>query len=135
MFSPNGRWLAYVSNESGRDEVYVRPYPDRGTRIPISTNGGIEPVWSRDGRELYYRDEQQMMVVSIDDGAMLVPETPRVLFTVSREFVWAGYGNPNYDVSPEGRFLMVRTETGDTTSQRLRVVLNFFEELKAKVGN
>ena len=135
MFSPDGRWLAYVSNESGQDEVYVRPYPGPGSRVLISTEGGLAPVWSRDGLELYYRHEEQMMVVSIEEGAGFAPGTPRVLFTAPYPFGAVYRGNPSYDVSPDGRFLMIRSDAEDTMSPRLHVVLNFFEELKAKVGN
>ena len=135
MFSPDGRWLAYVSNESGQDEVYARPYPGPGSRVLISTDGGVEPVWSRDGRELYYRQDEQMMVVSIEQGAALAPGAPRVLFTAPYTFGVLYRGNPSYDVSPDGRFLMIRSEADDTMSPRLHVVLNWFEELKAKVGN
>ncbi len=135
MFSPDGSWLAYVSNESGQDEVYARPYPGPGSRVLISTDGGVEPVWSRDGRELYYRQDEQMMVVSIEEGAALAPGTPRVLFTAPYTFGVLYRGNPSYDVSPDGRFLMIRSEADDTMSPRLHVVLNWFEELKAKVGN
>ncbi len=133
MFSPDGRWLAYVSDESGQDQVYARPYPGAGATIPISRDGGIEPVWSRDGRALYYRNEDRMMVVSV--GADETFGTPRVLFRQSYAISPIGRGNPNYDVAADGRFLMVRDRPGEGGVSPLYVVLNFFEELKAKVGN
>ena len=66
MFSPDGRFLAYVSDESGRDEVYVAPFPGPGEKYPISTGGGRAPVWSRDGRELFYRNGREIMAVAIE---------------------------------------------------------------------
>ena len=75
------------------------------------------------------------MVVSIEEGAGFAPGTPRVLFTAPYPFGAVYRGNPSYDVSPDGRFLMIRSDADDTMSPRLHVVLNFFEELKAKVGN
>ena len=63
--SPDGRWLAYVSDVSGRNEIYVRPYPTPGGQFPISTDGGSEPIWSRDGRELFYRNGNKMMAVAV----------------------------------------------------------------------
>ncbi len=69
MFSPNGRFLAYVSDESGRTEIYVQRYPEGGGKVPISTGGGQEPMWSRDGRELFYRSGDRMMAVPMStDG-------------------------------------------------------------------
>ena len=65
-FSPNGRWLAYVSDESGRGEIYVRAFPGPGTRVQLSTDGGDEPVWAKSGQELFYRSESGMMAVTVD---------------------------------------------------------------------
>ena len=131
MFSPDGRWLAYVSEESGRSEVYVRPYPGPGARISISSEGGIEPVWSRDGRALYYRRGERMMVVPIEAAGTF--GSSRVLFQRGYAFSPIGRGNPNYDVAADGRFLMV-SRAADEGVVPIHVVLNFFEELKVKVG-
>jgi eukaryotic-like serine/threonine-protein kinase len=65
QFSPDGRWLAYISDETGRYETYVQPYPVTGGKWPISTDGGTEPVWNRNGRELFYRSGNKMMAVDI----------------------------------------------------------------------
>ena len=78
--SHDARWLAYVSNESGRREVYVRPFPDGEGRWPVSTEGGDEPVWSPAGGELFYRSGNRMMSVSVADGSDLDPGAPEVLF-------------------------------------------------------
>ena len=126
-FSPNGRWVAYTSLESGRAEVYVRPFRRPGGTIPISTDGGALPVWSADGRELFYRNGNTMMVVTVDTGASFTAGTPEVLFD-------GAYDNTDnrYDVSADGRFLMVRPDP-DATADRLQVVLNWGEELQRRV--
>ena len=111
--SPDGRWLAYNSNESGQDEVYVRPFPDVDTvRWPVSTSGGTEPRWSPDGGELFYLDEgaATMMVSRIDATETFSAATPEALFDVS------GYVMPSgphrYDIAPDGRFLMIKEDGG-----------------------
>jgi len=134
MLSRRGRWLAYVSDETGRDEVYVLSYPETGAKQQISRDGGREPVWSRDGRELFYRNEDKMMVVDVETGPVFRAGTARALFE-GRYRVAAGGLNQNYDVAPDGqRFVMVRA-AGESGPPQIRLVLNFFEELKAKVGN
>jgi len=137
-FSPDGRWLAYVSNESGRFEIYVQPYPGPGGKSQISTEGGTEPVWNRNGRELFYRNGDKMMAVDIATHASLVAGKPRMLFEgpyLPRTNLPALATMPNYDVSPDGqRFLMVKpSESAETAPTQINVVLNWFEELKQKV--
>jgi Tol biopolymer transport system component len=108
MLSPTGRWLAYVSDERGRDEVYVLSYPEPEAKQQISRDGGREPVWSRDGRELFYRNGDKMMVVDVETGPVFRAGTPRLLFE-GRYRVSSGGLNQDYDVSPNGqRFVMVR---------------------------
>ena len=83
MFSPDGRWLAwlaYVSDESGREEVYVQPFPGPGGKWQISTEGGSEPVWARNGRELFYRNGQKMIAVEITARPTFAAARPRLLF-------------------------------------------------------
>ena len=105
-FSPNGQWLAYCSNESGRNEVYVRPYPTMGDPILISTEGGCEPAWSHDGGEIFYRLGQQMMAVKVPvTRTRVVPARPVRLF--SGEYATA-INSRGYDVAKDGRFLMRR---------------------------
>ena len=127
-FSPDGKWLAYVSNESGRDEVYVQPYPGPGGRWLISSEGGSEPVWSADGRELFYRHEEQMIAVTVEIEPLFRAGAPQVLF----EGQYVGDPGPNsrnYDISPDGRFLMMKAEALSQQGQ-INVILNWFEELK-----
>jgi len=128
-FSRDGRWLAYTSNESARDEIYVRPFPGPGQKWQISTGGGSEPVWARDGRELFYRSGDQMMAVAVSTTPTFLSQKPRVLFE-------GEYARPDpltsYDVAPDGHFVMVRGETQSALSP-LHVVLNWFEELKRRV--
>jgi serine/threonine-protein kinase len=126
-FSPNGKWLAYQSDASGRAEIYVQPFPGPGTRHLVSTNGGKEPVWSRDGRELFYRQNTAVMAVSVEGGDFRAG-APKLLFDGPYQADTTGHAS--YDVSPDGqKFLMIRNEEGGLTE--LRVVLNFAEELKA----
>ena len=134
--APNGRWLAYESDASGRSEIYVRPFPnvDDG-RWQISTRGGRLPLWSPDGRELFYlAPDRRLMAVPVEIDESFTPGTPEVLFEKKVSVVAAG--RP-YDVSPDGRrFLLIqRPEMGDGTSEvvSLRIVLNWFEELKERV--
>ena len=137
-FSPDGRWLAYVSNESGRYEVYAQPYPGPGGKWQISTEGGTEPVWNRNGRELFYRNGDKMMAVDISTQPSFAAGKPRMLFEgpyLPRTNFSTLATMPNYDVSPDGqRFLMVKgSEQEAAAPTQINVVLNWFEELKQKV--
>src|SRR5262249_1002306 len=108
-FSPDGQWLAYVSDESGSTEVYVRRFRGAGEKLQISTDGGTEPMWAHSGRELFYRTGDKMMAVSVESGPPLRRGKPRLLFDGPYE---ASPGeNANYDVAPgDQRFLMVERE-------------------------
>ena len=132
-FSPDGRWLAYVSDESGRFEIYVQPYPGPGGKWQISTEGGTEPVWNPNGRELFYRTGPKMMAVDIAAQPNFGAGKPRMLFEGEQYMPPMGpypYPFPNYDVSPDGqRFLMITKES----KPQLNVVLNWFEDLKRRV--
>jgi len=131
--SPDGRWVAYDSDESGQFEVYVRPFPDayQGSRWQVSAAGGRQPVWSRDGRELFYRDfTGAMMDVPVAAGPGFSPGRPLRLFE-GTGYTGAGAqgSGRTYDVSPDGRrFLMVHS--GELNTSPLVVVLNWFEELE-----
>jgi eukaryotic-like serine/threonine-protein kinase len=131
QFSPDGRWLAYASDESGQFQVYVRPFAGPDRRWPVSTQGGTQPRWNRKGKELFYRNGNKMMVVDVvSTGPELVLSSPRLIF--EQRYAFAGsVTTPNYDVSPDGQqFVMVKDESG---SGRLSVVLNWSEELKRLV--
>ncbi|MGH9463512.1 MAG: protein kinase domain-containing protein [Vicinamibacteria bacterium] len=129
IFSPNGRFIAYVSNESGRDEVYVRVHPDGGKSL-ISADGGTEPVWSRNGRELFYRSGDWLMVVGIESEPPLVAGRPQFLFEAPYDEAGPTYSN--YDTTPDGRFIMVRSG-GDREADELVVITNWFLELESRV--
>jgi serine/threonine-protein kinase len=134
MFSPNGRWLAYMSNETGRDEVYVQPFSVSGSggTKQISVGGGTEPLWASDGRDLFYRNGDKMMAVAIEPEPELSVGTPRLLFE-GRFLPGPVWARRNYDISPDGqRFLMIQREK-DLMPTELIVVLNWFEELKRLV--
>jgi Tol biopolymer transport system component/predicted Ser/Thr protein kinase len=132
-FSPDGRWLAYISNESGRYEIYVQPYPGPGGKWQISTEGGSEPAWNPNGRELFYRSGDKMMAVEIATQPSFSAGTPRMLF--EGRYEPAPVPIANYDVSPDGqRFLMVKpNEQAQLAPTQINIVLNWFEELKQKV--
>ncbi len=127
MLSPGERWLAYISDESGRYEVYVRSWPEDTSRMLVSAHGGTDPVWSSDGTELFYRNGEAMMAVSVETGTSFTAGTPELLF--EGRFKLGVHGSLSYDVSADGRFLMIE-RSQDETTDRLHVVLNWFEELK-----
>jgi Tol biopolymer transport system component len=131
-FSPDGRWMAYVSDKSGQAEIYVRPFPGPGQESLISTEGGIEPVWAPSGRELFYIDGDKMMAVDIATTPALVAGSPHVLFEGAYEPTLTG--PVGFDVSRDGqRFLRVQTVGAQPPTDRIHVVLNWFEELKRLV--
>jgi Tol biopolymer transport system component len=139
--SPDGRWIAYVSNESGKSEVYVQPFPGLGSRHQISIDGGTAPAWSRDGRELFYTTTTttggqasvtKMMAVSVRVAPSFVASPPRMLF--EGRYGATAVVRP-YDVSPDGRrFLMVKQkERPPISASQMILVQNWVEELKARV--
>ncbi len=129
--SPDGRWLAYQSNESGRPEIYVRELVGSGGRWPISTGGGEEPRWSPDGKELYYRVNNQLIVVQVETGSSFHASTPGGLF--NEVYDLRSNSGETYDVDPRGgRFLMIRPAKEDASTQ-IRIVVNWFEELRRLV--
>jgi len=132
-FSPDGHWLAYISDESGRYEIYVQPYPGPGGKWQISTDGGTEPVWNRNGRELFYRSGNKMMAVDITTQPAFAAGKPHMLF--EGPYLPTPLTFPNYDVSLDGqRFLMLKpTEQAGAAATQIVVVQNWFEELKQKV--
>jgi Tol biopolymer transport system component len=132
-FSPDGRFIAYSSDESGRVEVYVRPYPGPGGKWQISTEGGMEPVWNPKGRELFYRSGNKMMTVEVATQPAFSAGKPKLLF--EGPYTPTPRSFPDYDVSPDGqRFLMLKaSEQAQAAPTQINVVLNWFEELKQKV--
>jgi eukaryotic-like serine/threonine-protein kinase len=133
-FSPDGHWLAYVSNESGRPEVYVQPYPGPGGKYQISTEGGTEPAWNHNGKELFYRSGNKMMALEVATQPGFVAGKPHMLF--EGQYVTNDWPQVStaYDVSADGqRFLMVKATEQASSATQINVVLNWFEELKQKV--
>jgi Tol biopolymer transport system component len=131
--SPDGRWIAYESDESGRSEIYVRPFPDVDTgRWQVSTNGGTEPLWSRDGHELFYRSRDELLVAGIETTPVFAAGNPEILFRDT--YFGSGGGVPQggraYDVARDGqRFLMIKPVEASIAAPRIIIVENWFEEL------
>jgi serine/threonine-protein kinase len=128
-FSPDGRWLAYTGDQSGRAEVWVRPFPGPGAPIRVSSDGGHDAVWSRDGKELLFRSGPRMLSARVAPGLTFRADAPEVLFE-------SGF-DPTlervYDVAPDGRFVMFDRSNDDAASATIVVVLNWSNALKARV--
>ena len=126
--SPDGRWLAYSSNASGTFQIMVRPFPNVNENSwPISTAGGREPRWSRDGRELFYRQASSIMQVSIGVGSTFRPGRPALV--VKGDYIDTR-GEKAWDIGPDGRFLMKKAVPAEYS---VNVVLGWTDELKARV--
>ena len=132
-FSPDGRWIAYVSDETGRDEVFVRSFPDSGAKWSVSAGAGREPLWSPDGKKLYYRGPAELMVVTVETRPSFSVSRPQAVVEDSFERFPGQPGFRGYDISPDGeRFLVL--ESGEQTEyDTIHVVLNWFEELERLV--
>lgn len=129
QLSPDSKWLAYVSDEGGHNDVYVQPYPGPGPKSLVSTDGGTDPVWSKDGRELFYRRGDQMMSVTVSTGTEFTAARPQRLFDMHFE---AGDNGPNYDVSPDGKWFVVPRSDRVPAAAEIHVVLNWFAEIMAR---
>ncbi len=133
MISPSGRWLAYSSDESGRAEIYIKPYPGPAGAIPVTTDGGREPVWDPSEKALYYRNDagNKLFKVSILTEPAVQVGSPELLF--EGRFREGLYWGRNYDISPQGDFFIL-IELGEMQpAAQINVVLNWFEELKRLV--
>jgi serine/threonine-protein kinase len=135
--SPNGRWLAYQSDETGRTEVFVRPFPETDAgKKQVSSGGGVAPLWSRDSKELFYlRSDHQMMAAGVRPGSTIDIDEPQMLFRVPDELLGAEalYYTP-WDVARDGRFLMARIVTGGPDDIGAIVIAeHWLQELTAKV--
>jgi len=128
-FSPDGRLIAYTSDRDGKYQVCVRPYPDNDWERQISDDFGEEPIFSPNGDELFYRNGNKWMVVSISTEPKFTAGPPRVLF----EGPFNNVSGISYDVAPDGRFLVLKPEYDDSEVRELHVVLNWFDELKRLV--
>ena len=137
-FSPDGRWLAYASDETGEFEVYVRPFPDGDPAYRISADGGSSPVWSPDGSQLYYRRRlddgaRSVMVVEVQTTPSFTRNQPRTLFE-------GPFGDTvpvrSWDVDPDGQRFVMLSDPSQVEAQpvtRINIVLNWFEELRRLV--
>jgi len=135
--SPDGRWLAYESDETGQREIYVRPYPDVDTgKWQVSTNGGAQPIWSPDQSKLHFIADSQLMQAEVETESAFERRTPEPLFDLDGFQIGAG-SMRNYDVSADGeRFLMMKAGSGSATDQgafQVIVVQNWVEDLKRLV--
>ena len=131
-FSPDGRLLAYESDESGTKQIYVQPFPGPAGKVQISTDGGSEARWSRDGRQLFYRTRDKMFSVAILTQPVLSAGTlPTNLFQGSYKFSDTG-GTPGYGLAPDGRFLFVQSVEREPPAAQINLVINWFEELKTR---
>jgi len=129
-FSRDGKWVAYASTESGRFEVYISPYPAATSRLQISTEGGEEPIWSPKGDELFYRNGQKWMKVAVKLRSTVVVGKPESLF----EGPFVNVPGYSYDVGPGARKFLVLLEAGAGSASEIRIVLNWFDELKSRMG-
>jgi Tol biopolymer transport system component len=130
-FSPDGHWLAYASDETGRYEIYVQPYPGPGGKWQISAEGGTEPVWAANG-EIFYRQGNKMMAVRTTTQPTFSAGNPKALF--EGQYVPTQGTISNYDVSRDGQhLLMVKASEEEQAVTQINVVLNWFEELKRRV--
>ena len=135
--SPDGRWLAYQSNESGQNEIYVRPFPEVNSgRWQVSTKGGTQPLWARNGQELFYvAPDGTLMHVAVERGPAWRNGTPAKLFDNTYAWALPGFVGRSYDISADGRcFLAIKAASQQTGApSNLVVVQNWFEELKRRV--
>ena len=132
MFSPDGNWVAFVSDESGRAEIWVTPYPpERGRPRQITTEGGYAPVWSPKGDELFYRNADKLMVLEVTTEPNFQAVNSKELFRMPMTRHADGISRADYDIHPDGqRFLMLES-AAELTS--LNVIVNWSEELKERV--
>jgi len=140
-FSPDGKWIAYVSDETGRNEVYVQSYPGPGPKIQMSIDGGTDAAWAGRTGELFFRNGDKMMVVAVTLQPRFNAGKPRLLWTghyshgMSTSCGPPGTTSSNYDVTPDGqRFLMITDSEQDATPTQVNVVLNWVEEVKRLMG-
>ena len=127
-FSPDGHLLAYTSNESGKFEVYVQTFPPSDRVWPVSTNGGYEPRWRADGREIYYLSpDRKLMAVEVGPGPSF--GVPKVLFQ-TRVHASVGSFRTHYVPARDGRRFLVNTQTSDSAANPITVVLNWAAGLK-----
>jgi hypothetical protein len=139
VLSPDNRWLAYASNESGRYEIYVRAFPGPGGRYAVSTDGGDIPAWSKDGRRLLYvRDGTNLMMVDVAEKPEFSASPPRLLvtspFLVPRTIGSRAAAARPFDIAADGRLLIVRAEDTDIQGSTVRVILNLDQDIRRRLA-
>ena len=132
-FSPDGQWLAYVSNEQGRDEIYIRPIGSPGGRKRISTEGGTWPVWNRKGRELFFIKTDKLASVTLDAQGNPVDRERVILDAPKFEDLLFQPDAPFYDVMPDGEHFVMLLTPQDPSPTHYNVVVNWFEEVQRLV--
>jgi Tol biopolymer transport system component len=128
-FSRDGKYIAYTSDESGQYEIYVRPASGEAARWQVSTEGGEESLWSKDGRELFYRNGPKWMAVAITTSPQFKASAPRMLF----EGPYRNVRGVSYDVAADGRFLMLEENYKQPPTTQLQAIFNWSEEVKRRV--
>ena len=131
QFSRDGRWLAYTSSESGRNEVYVQPFPGPGPRVQVSNAGGSHSQWGRNNGELFFLEGESMMAVDVSTRGDFISGAPRRLFQADSTCF---AGGTCYGVAPDGRFLMIQPIEPERPVTQINVVLNWYEELKGRLA-
>jgi len=126
--SPDGKWFAYVSDESGHSEIHVRPYPGPGGKYQVSTDGGSEPVWGHSGKEIFYRTAQGLVAAEVRTSPAFTVLSRKLLFPVHR--YESSANNREWDVMPDDQTFVFFRQSG---TRELNLVLNWFEELKARM--
>ena len=133
-FSPNGKWVVYQSFETGESQIWVQPFPATGAKTQITTEGGSVPMWSPDGQELFYANEESelvsVVVVDTDSGTYGRPESLPVTGILRDTF---SGGDRNYDIMPDGQKFLVVRRPEQTGQPQIYIILNWFEELKERV--
>jgi len=134
--SPSGRHVAYVSDESGRDEVYLQTFPEPGGKVRVTIDGGQQPLWSRDGRSIYFRGLRSVWAARVDPGPPFSVSAPEALFPDLYEVPQSGV-HTGYDLLPDGRFLMARTaelpSAATSRNDEIVFVLNFLPNMNARM--
>jgi Tol biopolymer transport system component len=128
-FSPDGKWIAFVSDASGAAQVVVQPFPGPGARVQVSAAGGNEPVWSRDGKKIFYRDGQRFVAASVTTSPTFTVTGRAQLFADG--YVFAQSPHANFDVAPDGQHLLV---IKNAEAAKLIVVHNWGSELRARMA-
>jgi len=127
QFSPDGKWMAYVSDESGGPQIYVQSFPMLSGKFQISSDGGTQPRWRRDGKELFYlAPDRKMMAVTVRTGATFEAGTPQTLFETTLDVAFLG---PNYAVAADGQRFLLNTPV-ESASAPMTIVLNWPALLK-----